>query len=460
MKFLFVILDNDNYIPHFPLGVAYLVSVLKKNSHEVTIFNQDIHHHSDEKLTYVLDNSDFDFVGIGTIAGYYSYKKLVGVCKAINQSSKRSKFKVILGGHMPSAEPEFFLKKTLADIVISGEAENTIVDIANLEQWNHIKGISYRIDSECFTNSPRPLIDNLDSIPIPAYDMFPMSVYRLQRYPHIKSNEFSASVVSGRGCSFHCTFCYRISEGLRIRHPQAVVDEIKYLQSRFGISYIDFADDLTMSSTAHAEIFCETFLKNNLNIHWRCEGRLNYVNKDVLKLMKKAGCVFINYGIESLDSQVLINIKKGLNRDIITKGIQTTLDAGISPGLNFMWGNIGDTAETLNEEVDFLLKYDNGSQLRTINFVIPFPGCELYSYAIEKGLIKDAEDFYENKHLNSDLLAVNFTEMTNEDMYTAMYNANSKLLKNYYSNQKEFMIKKAKNLYRDRDTSFRGWRHT
>ena len=459
MKFLFVVLDNGNYIHYFPLGAAYLASVLRKAGHEVNILSQDIHHHTDDKITLVLDKSDYDFVGIGTIAGYYPYKKLLQVSEAINKSTKRSSFKYVLGGHMPSAEPEFFLKKTKADIVIFGEAEETILDVVNGQQWNKIKGISYRIDEECFTNESRPLIQDLDNVPIPAYEMFPMSVYRLQRFPNIEQNEFSASVISGRGCSFNCTFCYKISEGIRLRNPLAVIEEIKYLKNRFGITYIDFADDLTMSSTKHAQIFCEAFIKSGVKVHWRCEGRLNYVKKEVLQLMKEAGCVFINYGIESLDSTVLKNIRKALNKDMIVKGIETTLEVGISPGLNFMWGNIGDTVDTLNDEVDFLIKYDDGAQIRTIRPVTPYPGCELYNYAIEKGLIKDAEDFYENKHVNSDLVAVNFTDMPRGVMHRALYNANVRLLANYYEKRTNGANKTLGNLYLKGDTNFRGFRH-
>ena len=124
--------------------------------------------------------------------------------------------------------------------------------------------------------------------------------------------------------------------------------------------------------------------------------------------MKKAGCVFINYGIEAIDNDVLKNMKKSLTTEIIIKGIQATLDAGVSPGFNIIFGNIGDNRQTLKKGVDFLLKYDDGSQMRTIRPVTPYPGSPLYYYAIENGLLKDCEDFYENKHTNSDLLAINF----------------------------------------------------
>jgi radical SAM superfamily enzyme YgiQ (UPF0313 family) len=124
-----------------------------------------------------------------------------------------------------------------------------------------------------------------------------------------------------------------------------------------------------------------------------------------------------------------------------------------------MFGNIGDDKESLKKNVDFLIKYDDGSQIRTIHPVTPFPGCELFETAKERGLLKDTADFYENKYVNSDLLSVNFTEMTDDEFYRELYSANFKLLHNYYKNRIYNAEKQLKQLYLEKDTSFRGWRH-
>ena len=107
-----------------------------------------------------------------------------------------------------------------------------------------------------------------------------------------------------------------------------------------------------------------------------------------------------------------------------------------------------------------LLEYDDHSQLRTIRPVTPYPGSDLYQYAIEKGLLKDAEDFYENKHINSDLLAVNFTNLTDDEFHDHLCKANITLIENYYDHHKEIMIKRTQKLYKEKDESFRGYRHT
>lgn len=462
MRVLLITYDNESHINYFPLGTAYLAAAIKQVEGQITIYNQDLIHSSEEDLIKYIEKSQPDLVGVGMVAGYYPYKKLLAISDAINITKNRRNFKYLLGGHISSTDPKYFLEKTLADIVVMGEGEETIKEIVNNKTLHEIKGIAFWYENcrggcEVQINAPRELIQDLDSLPIPAYELFNIDVYKLQRHPNIKSIEFSTSMVTGRGCPYHCTFCYRMMEGIRLRSIGKIVEEIKLLKEKYGITYIDFMDDLTMSSKQRALELSEAL--KPLGIRWRCEGRLNYVDKHILEVMKDAGCVFINYGIESLDNQVLKNMKKGLTKEVIIKGVETTLEVGISPGLNIIWGNIGDTEETLQESVDFLLKYSTPNQLRTIRFVTPYPGCELYKIAIEKGLIKDIEDFYK-KHLNSDLLTINFTNMSDEVMYNALYEANLKLLNKYYSQKKFENINLLVNLYKNKDTTFRGFRHT
>jgi radical SAM superfamily enzyme YgiQ (UPF0313 family) len=174
--------------------------------------------------------------------------------------------------------------------------------------------------------------------------------------------------------------------------------------------------------------------------------------------MKKSGCVFINYGIESVDDKALKNMGKALTVAQIRSGVENTLAAGISPGLNIIFGNIGEDMSCLKKDVEFLLTYDDHSQLRTIRPVTPYPGSPLYYYAVEHGMLEGIEDFYERKHLNSDLLTVNFTEMSEAAYYEALHWANKTLLDNHVAHQAESNMKIIDDLYYKRDSGFRGFR--
>ena len=465
LKVLFVIYDNGSYDHFFPMGFGAIGAILKRDGYEIAVWNQDMHHWPDDHLRTYLDNNKFDVVILSVIAGYYQYQKMKSLSKAINNSKNRPFY--IMGGYGPTPEPEFFIKKSQCDAVCMGEGEITISKlmeaIENKTPLTNVPGVAWLEDGKLKQTPRAPLIQDLDSLPTPPYELFPMHYYRMLRLPKLKVTDFAFPMMSARGCSFKCTFCYRMDTGYRMRSPENLLDEAEMLYKDYRINYIAFQDDLLMSSVVHTEEVCKEFLKRNLPIRWSCNGRLNYCSEELLQLMKDAGCAFINYGIESMDQKVLNNMKKGLRPEMIVNGIEDTLKAGISPGLNFIFGNKGDNKKTIKSTVDFMLKYDDFAQKRTIRPVTPYPGSPLYYDAIEMGLIdKDnpAEDFYERKHLNSDLICCNFTELSDEEFYECLRWANTTLMKNYYDKQKVSTIAQIDHLYKEKDTTFRGFRHS
>lgn len=462
MKVLLITYDNESLIQWFPQGTAYVAATLLKHGHEVEIYEQDIHHYPESHLTDKLNNEHFDIVGLSFIGGYYEYRKALKISEAINKSTQRPFY--IIGGFGPTPAPNYFLKKMQADAVVMGEGENTVIELLDFLKENKdlkdVLGIAYRKDESVFVNPSRPLIENVDSIPMPAYHLFNMEHYRLLRMPNCSRTDFIMPVLSGRGCTFTCNFCYRMDKGFRGRSNESIIEEMRYLKENYGITYIAFSDELLMSSMERTMSLCQAIIDAKLNMKWDCNGRLNYAKPKVLELMKEAGCVFINYGIEAYDDQILKNMDKVLTTKQIEVGIQNTLAAGISPGYNIIFGNIDETRETLMKGVEFLLKYDDGAQMRTIRPVTPYPGSPLYHLAIEKGLMKDIEDFYENKHTNSDLLTCNFTKLTDEEFYQALMEANEMLLDNYQQRVKKNTRKQLEELYIDKDISFRGFRQT
>ncbi len=455
-----VIYDNDSYVNYFPQGAAYVAAALRREGHRITLWEQDVHHYPDEDLTAFIDANDFDVVGIGVIAGYYQYRRLLRLSEAVNRSRERPFF--VLGGYGPTPEPEFFLSKTQADAIVMGEGEAVAVNLLRALQERtplaEVAGIAFRDGARVTVNPREALIPDITSIPWPAYDLFNIPYYRLLRLPRAEASDFTMSMLSGRGCTFKCTFCYRMDTGHRARPSDDILDEVAYLQSDWRINYIDFSDDLLMISKARTMEFCETILRRGMRFKWMCNGRLNYATPEVLDLMKRAGCVFVNYGIESVDNDVLKAMKKGLRYDQIIRGVEETLAAGLTPGLNIIFGNDGDTLETLRKSVEFLIRYDDQGQFRTIRPVTPYPGSPLYYEAIRLGKLEGPEDFYERKHLNSDLLAVNFTELSDEAFHAALKEANTALSRNYFDKSAQGMAARIAHLYDTRDTEFRGFR--
>lgn len=464
MRVLLVTYDNGSFVDCFPLGNAYIASSLIEENHTVDIYSQDIYHYSDEHLKEYLNKNDkYDVIGIGIIAGYYQYRKLLSLSKQINESHNRPKY-FILGGHGPDPEPEYFLRKTGADIVVHSEGEKTICDLLKAIEYKveleFVHGISFLKNDKCFKTKRRELIKDIDLIPFPAWEKFNIDRYCLVRQPGIDKTDRTMSMLSARGCPYKCNFCFRSQKGYRMRSVDSIIEEIKLLQEEFKINSIEFLDELLMFSVDRTQEICERFLEENLNIKWVCNGRLNIAckSKDLMKLMKKSGCVFINYGIESLNDEVLKRMNKNLTVKQIEEGVSNTHFASIYPGLNIIFGNYGDTKEILERGVDFIKKYGGTYQMRTIRPVTPYPGSPLYYDAINQGLIEDVKDFYENKHINSDLLTVNFTNMKDEDFYKALKSANLELTNDYYEKCKNSMMCQIHNLYEKLDSSFRGFR--
>jgi radical SAM superfamily enzyme YgiQ (UPF0313 family) len=462
MRILFVIYDNDSQLSDFPLGVAYLISTLRKNGYnDINIYNQDIYHYPEAHLTEFLNDNHYDVIGIGVIGGYYQYRKLLKICESINKSSDRPL--VILGGHGPSPEPEFFMRKTHADFTVIGEGEvpltNLLKEISGPKRFNKVKGIAYWENDKVRINERESLITNLEDIPLPAWDAFPIDAYAPFKPAGASGAVRTMPVLTCRGCMYRCNFCYRMEKGYRLRSTDYIIDEIKKLQKDYRISFIRFRDELLMATEARVIELCEKLIKEKVKLQWDCNGRLNTAKESVLKLMKKTGCVYINYGIESLDQNVLNLMNKHQTINEIVVGIENTIKAGINPGFNILFNNLGDTAESLKKGVDFLLKYNTYSEVRTIKPVTPYPGSDLYYYAIKKGLLDGPEDFYETKHLNSDFVSVNFTDIPDDELNQLLFEANKVLIEDHYSHLADINIEAHRKLYFEKDFSFRGARH-
>lgn len=466
MKILLIVYDNDSHIGFFPMGVAALAAYCRVRGFDVDIYSQDVHHYPDEHLTEYLDtHKQYDIVGLSFIGAYYPYLKAKAISKAIHAAKNRPFF--VIGGHGPSPEPEYFLRLLGADAVVMGEGEETFVEMANAMDtpsgFYGIPGLAYRYDDSVHINKRRDPIEDIDSFPMPAYDLFPMGMYKLRRdtahVPRI-GNRFSVQMLSGRGCKFSCNFCYRIDQGMRLRSDEAIIDEMNHLYGMWDIRHFMFYDDLLMESESRTVSLCEAFIRSGPpDMTFTCQGRLNYATPEALKVMNRAGCAYIYYGVESFNDDMLKVMNKALTTEQIRRGLDNTREAGIRFSPNIIFGNIGETREHLQNSVDFLAEYDDCAQLRVIKPVTPYPGSPLYDYAIEKGLLKGPADFYENKHTNTDLLSVNFTAMSDDEFYRVLDHANQQVIGRYCEQMGQSYRDQLRRLYRDKDASFRGFRH-
>jgi radical SAM superfamily enzyme YgiQ (UPF0313 family) len=465
-RILLIAYDNDSHIGFFPMGLAALAAYGHRAGFDVTIYSQDLHHYPDEHLTAHLDAHAYDVVGLSFIGAYYPYQKAKAISRAIHAAKRRPFY--VIGGHGPSPEPAYFLDLLGADAVVLGEGEETFVELVEAlgrgDGFEGVPGLAYRTNGKVHVNQRRAPIRALDALPMPAYERFPVTTYKRRRdAAHVPpiGNRFSMQLLSGRGCKFKCNFCYRLDPGMRLRAPEAILDEMGYLFRQWDITHFMFYDDLMMASEERTVELCEAFIQSGPpDMTFTCQGRLNYATPAALDAMKRAGCAYIYYGVESYNDDILNAMGKALTTETIRRGVENTRAAGIRFSPNVIFGNIGETREHLQNSVDFLLEYDDCAQLRAIKPVTPYPGSPLYDHAIERGLLEGPEDFYERKHTNTDLLTVNFTPMSDDEFYDALAAANAQVVDHYCSEQRQGYHQLLKRLYGDKDASFRGFRHT
>jgi len=457
MKFCFIIHPNKQKTNVFPLGPAYLGAVLREKGHEVKMYCMDVFHYTPQELKTYLEKENFDAIGMGFMAARLDF--VMECVEAINSLDKKPLF--ILGGPGPTPIPEYCLKKLQADIAVLGEGELILPDLLDaVKEGKHlseVKGIAYREGDNVTINERREPVKNLDDLPLPAWDLFPIEKY--VDYPLTGSlpTDRVMAIISSRGCPYRCNFCYRLEKSIRLRSIDKIIEEMKILHERYRINIFHFNDELVMVTAKRMIDLCNAILEAGLKIKFVINGRLNIVNEEVLDALKKAGCTFVNYGIEAYDQKLLDTMQKDLTIEQIDKGLEITAKANMGMGVNIIFGHIGETKKTFKKGVELVRKYYKYDRCRTIRPVTPYPGSPLYDYAIEKGLLKGPEDFFA-KHHNSDLFTVNFTDMSDEEFYKTLFEVNKEMGRKYFNIFADELEKSLERLYFKGDYSFRGSR--
>lgn len=243
-----------------------------------------------------------------------------------------------------------------------------------------IKGLAWRHGREVLINEDRPLIANLDDLPLPRHALLPLARYRapLVRGPY-------AFVVTSRGCPGGCRFCIKhVSYGraVRYRSPQSVLEEIEGLVG-LGVHSIHMYADLFTVDRAHVMGICEGIVERRLPIRWTCNSRVDYVDQEMLRLMRRAGCWMISWGIESGDEGMLQRMHKGTSLEGVRQALGWSRAAGIRNWGYFVIGLPGETEETIRKTIRFAK--DLPLDLALFHIAAPHPGTPFFFEVVENG---------------------------------------------------------------------------
>lgn len=313
--------------------------------------------------------------------------------------------------------PGLYLKSCGLDCVVLGEGEVTAAELANAlstgADWREVPGLAWLDGSETLVQSPpREPISDLDSLPWPAWDLFPAEKY-VSSMDHRQKKVRHMEVLASRGCPFNCVYCYRIyGRNVRRRSPGSIVAELKELVRRFQIEYTGFPDDLFTSDREFVMETCRLISTELPGLKWSCLGRVNTVDREMLLAMRDAGCDWISYGIESGCDRMLNEMKRGVTAQQCLDAIRLTESVGIHADGSFIIGMFEETRESVMDTVEFCRKADITAPML---FVTPYPGTAIFQEAVERGLIGDVESFLCSMNAADELL-VNLTEFSDREL--------------------------------------------
>jgi anaerobic magnesium-protoporphyrin IX monomethyl ester cyclase len=372
-------------------GLACLAAVLEKDGHKVRIIDNMIEQIDIKPLINQIQAFKPQIIIVHATTPTYTND--INVLKQIKQNL--TSFIGLVGTHV-SILPEESLLESEADFILINEAEYTLKELVNNlnSPWDSIQGLCFKKNNKIIKTNPRPQIANLDQLPIPARHLLQNKKYTM---PIINGNPF-ATIIASRGCKFQCLFCrsHKIwGSKVRMHSPNKIIEEIKEIKYNLGLNFIVFLTDTFTINQEWVISLCTKIIDQKINIKWLCNSRTDTINEEMIQLMKKAGCIFMSFGIESGSQEILNNSKKGTTLKQAEQAIKLTKKFGIESLAYFIFGLPGETHSTINKTIEFCRKIN--PDYAYFHIATPFPGTELYTIAQQnKWLISDNwEDFEE-----------------------------------------------------------------
>jgi len=380
------------FIGNLPsLGILSLAAVLRKAGFPARVVESASRGLSFSRIVDAILREDPRYVGFSCTTA--SVGNAAKIARAVKEKSPKTR--ILAGGpHVTALPEETFRRFPEFDFGILGEGEAALLGLLEAlggeRNLPRVEGAVYREGEAIRVNPRRKFIEDLDTLPFPAFDL-------LHEFPRDYHPPFlnypmgpAASLASSRGCPQACTFCDRSVFGNRYRYfsEDYLGELISFIRRQYRIRHLVFTDDQFGAFRPRLVRLCEKMASGNPDIQWNCDARVDSVDPDLLRLMKRAGCWMISYGIESGSQKILDRIRKGITLDQVELAVRWTKEAGIRAKGLFMIGYPEETEETLQQTLDFIRR----SRLDEMNlsFLTPYPGTEIYQE------VRGSKDFVED----------------------------------------------------------------
>jgi radical SAM superfamily enzyme YgiQ (UPF0313 family) len=411
------------------LGLASIAGMLERRGHEVSLFNGDLYgngvsssesshnqnsvsplkeHPVYSRFRTVLRQACPDAVGITSMTA--EFPSACAVARIVRE--ERSGIPIIIGGVHPTLVPEEVIGHDLFDYVVIGEGEETAAALFNVlgsgGNPETVAGITYRHEGSAVRTYERPLIENLDSLPLPSYRGL------IDRQAHIPAD--LGGVITSRGCPYLCLYCASKSlwtRRVRVRSVERVLEEISGLY-RDGVRLFRLQDDTFTINKDRVRIFCYG-MKAFPDARWSCDTRVDLLDDDLARGMRTAGCYQVNVGIESGSERIRSKFAKSVDIPRARKLVRTLQRYGIRVTTYFMTGFPTETGAELDETL--ALARELSPDMPLFSVFTPYPGTELWDSLQREGKLPERPDYGSFYHHSEDM---NFSEMDQNDFSTRM----------------------------------------
>lgn len=407
------------------LGLAYLAATSEKRGDEVRVLDMEV---EDTPLQQVVREHDPEVIGLtaNTI-------QIKGAWQVATELKQITAAPIVLGGPHPTFLAAESVERPEIDIVVRGEGELTWVDLCtHLGQGKRletVEGITYQRDGTVIHNPDRPVVADVDSLPLPAYHLLEMDRYTNLQPTLDRIEGDSYPLLSSRGCPYRCTYCSQIlPRRWRARSAQNVVAEWHWLVKELGAKEIGVLDDSFNIDRQRVLEICDLIIAEGLNhVPWiMINGiRANLVDEELLGRMREAGCIRTAFGVESGNQRILDSvIDKHLTLDQVRAAFKAAKAVGMETIGFFIIGLPGETEETMDDTIRFACELD--PIVANFSMATPFPGTEMYNQVLEQGrlLVEDWDDFafFENKaQFETDDMPAELVERKWREAYRRFY---------------------------------------
>ncbi len=403
---------------NFPAGLGIIAAILRDAGYNVKVIDVNGLRISEDEVIEQIQAFSPEIIGFGGLITTYGWVK--SITHRLRQILPDAR--IMLGGSVGTSIVETALANLAVDVITLAEADDTILELipALLENkpLDGIAGLAFMREGQAVRTAERPMVQDLDRIPLPAWDMFPMDTYLANPVVGVGKD---IDIISSRGCPFPCRYCYRIfGRRYRARSARHVVSEIEKLKSDYDIDFISFQDDCFVIDKKRVFEICDLLDDKGLSktIRWSCTGRVTVCDLDMMKRMKASGCVSISFGIESGSETILRAMGKNASLEQAEAAILNARKARVRTPVSFMIGYPGETRDTVMETVEFCRRIN--IPLGALMFTAPYPGTPLYDE------VKDTDQFKSQYATEEEFVlalgdaldfVVNMTDLSKEELF-------------------------------------------